>query len=163
MPARTPEHGPLAAIARRLLHWPTGQFWPTELPAMYTGGLYLVHVLPSTVKPLTGVPASNRYWRQLYSFVIRQATCLLIKDRGVSMTMELNITHSLQPSGCHAGSAESNLARNKIGALPCCCDLHMAGLSVLEQWLQAAHSVVTSSALTSAPSFAPRSERTSQL
>ena len=78
------------------------------------------------------------------------------------MTKQLNITHThthtLQPSGCHADSAESSAAHNKSGALPC-CDLHVAGLSVLEQWLQAAHSVVTLSSLTSEVSLAPRSER----
>lgn len=73
---------------------------------------------------------------------MRQATCLLIKDCGVSMTMQLNTTLCKR-------AAVVQIQLKVMGALLCCTllccvswDVLTAGLAGVEQWLQVAHSVV---------------------
>jgi hypothetical protein len=85
----------------------------------------------------------------------RLPACLL-RTVGVSMTMQLNITHtlSLQLSRCHADSAESNRSTQQKRGCAVLCPAE-TGLSVLEQWLQGVPSQITSEV-----SFASHSEST---
>ena len=77
--------------------------------------LCLSHVLPSTTSVANKrVPARNRQWRQLHSFVMRQVTSLLIKNSGVSMTMRPSITFSLQPCRSHADWTQSNATKARL-------------------------------------------------